>query len=174
MYFLTHWGNYIEATKVNGKDCVTQLLKCFDEELRKDLTWSAGGRLTNKMEYEVFAAIKTLAVCKENTMVARVASMKCVKTDETIRSFGARVRGPAGVCKYLLNCPTCSTEVKYTDHILHDVIARVISDSEMQLELLGHMNQNMTPEEVFLLIKAKEAGKRSTTCLHETQGVESP
>ena len=72
-YFLTHWGNYIEATKVNGKDSVIQLLKCFDEELRKDFRWSAGGSLTNKMEDEVFAAINTLAVHKENTMVARVA-----------------------------------------------------------------------------------------------------
>ena len=132
------------------------------------------GSLTNKTEDEALATIKTLAVSEENTMVARVALCEMRQDrDETIRSFGARVCGPAGVCKYLLNCPTCNAEVNCTDHILRDVITRGISDSEIQLELLGDMNQNMKPEEVFQFIKAKEAGKRSATCLHETQGVES-
>jgi hypothetical protein len=37
---------------------VVQLLECCDEQLRKDLTRSAGGSLTNKSEEEVMAEIK--------------------------------------------------------------------------------------------------------------------
>ena len=37
-YFLTRWHEYIDATKVSGKDKVIQLLECCDENLRKDIT----------------------------------------------------------------------------------------------------------------------------------------
>lgn len=57
-YFLTRWQDYAEATKVTGKDKVVQLLECCDEQLRKDLTWNAGGSLTHKTVDEVMAAIK--------------------------------------------------------------------------------------------------------------------
>ena len=71
-YFLSRWTDYVEATKVSGKDKVIQLLECCDEHLRKDLTRTAGGTLTNKSEAEVITVMKTLAVREENTMVARV------------------------------------------------------------------------------------------------------
>ena len=57
-YFITRWQDYVEATKVEGKDKVIQLLECCDEQLRKDLTRNAGGSLTNKFVEEVLAAIK--------------------------------------------------------------------------------------------------------------------
>ena len=66
------WGDYKDATKITGKDLIIQLLECCEEDLRKDLTRSAGGSLTNKSENEVLAAIKILAVREENTMVARI------------------------------------------------------------------------------------------------------
>ncbi|KAK3769231.1 hypothetical protein RRG08_005178 [Elysia crispata] len=37
-YFLSRWLDYIDATKLNGRDKVLQLLECCDEPLRKDLT----------------------------------------------------------------------------------------------------------------------------------------
>ena len=64
-YFLTHWQDYAEATKVTGKDKVVQLLEWCVEQLRKDLTWNAGGSLTNKIVDKVMAAIKKLAVSGE-------------------------------------------------------------------------------------------------------------
>ena len=72
------------------------VLECCDEPLRKDLTRNAGGSLTNKSVEEVMAAIKRLAVREENTMVARVQLHNMHQDrDETIRSFGARLRGQA-------------------------------------------------------------------------------
>ena len=108
-YFTSRWSDYVAATKIVGKDRVVQLLECCDEPLRKDLTRSAGGSLTSKSEEAVLAAIKKLAVREENTMVARVALHNMRQDrDETVRSFGARLRGQAGICKFIVNCPNCS------------------------------------------------------------------
>ena len=154
-YFLTRWDDYVTATNITGKDKVIQLLKCCDEQLRKDLTRNAGGSLTNKTADAVMEAIKKLAVREENTMVARVQLHNmCQDRDETIRSFGARLRGQAGVCKFLVTCPGCAIEVNYTENVLRDVLTRGLADSEIQLDLLGERNQDMTLEEVFQFIEA--------------------
>ncbi|CAG2254453.1 unnamed protein product [Mytilus edulis] len=48
---------------------VEKLLECCDETLRRDITRSAGGSLVDKSEQEVLAAMRTLTVREENTMV---------------------------------------------------------------------------------------------------------
>ncbi len=172
-YFLTRWQDYVEVTKIEGKDLIIQLLECCDEQLlRKDLTRNAGGSLTNNTASNVLAAIKKLAVREENTMVARVQLHNMRQDrDETIRSFGARQCGQAGVCKFQVRCQNCNTDVNYTEHIIRDVITRGLADSEIQLDLLGDTNQNMTLEEVLQFVEVKEAGKRSARRLFETQGI---
>ena len=79
--------------------------------------------LATKTQDQVLEAIKKLAVREENAIVARVqlSDMKQDR-DETIRNFGARLRGQASVCKFIRASPSCSTEVKYTDNILRDVL----------------------------------------------------
>ena len=90
------------------KDMVIQLLNCCKEQLRKDLTRSAGSSLTNKSVNEVMTVIKKLAVREGNTMVAHVELCNMRQDhDETICSFGARLR----VCKFLIKCPGCDTDV---------------------------------------------------------------
>ena len=173
-YFETRWADYVEATKITGKDKVIQLLECCDEPLRKDLTRHAGGTLTNKSVEEVMAAIKRLAVREENTMVARVQLHNMRQDrDETIRSFGARLRGQAGICKFTIKCPNCENDVNYTENILRDVVTRGVTDSDIQLDLLSDKNQNMTLEEVFQFIEAKEAGKQSAGHLIDSQGLDA-
>ena len=61
-YFISQWNDYVEATKVLGKDKTVQLLECCDEQLRKDLTHHAGGTLTGQTEQAVLKAIRALAV----------------------------------------------------------------------------------------------------------------
>ena len=59
-------------------------------------------------------------------MVARVALHNMRQDrDETIRSFGARLCGQAGVCKFVTKCPQCDSDVNYTETILRDVLSRV-------------------------------------------------
>ena len=169
-YFLTRWQDYAEATNIDGKEKVIQLLECCDDNLRKDLTRCAGGSLASKPITEVMAAIKKLAVREESTMVARVELHNMQQDrDEPIRNFGARLRGQAGVCKFTTKCPNCDGNVDYTEHIIRDVLTRGLADQDIQLDLLGDKNQNMTLEEVFQFIEAKEAGRRSANRLLETQ-----
>jgi len=93
--------------------------------------------------------------------------------DETVRSFGARLCGQAGICKFLIKCPSCDAEVNYTEAIMRDVLTRGIADPEIQLDLLGDKKQDMTLEDVFQFIEAKESGKRSASTLLDTHSVEA-
>ncbi|RLC10819.1 MAG: hypothetical protein DRI57_19860 [Deltaproteobacteria bacterium] len=169
-YFQSRWSDYVEATRVTGKDKIIQLLECCDDELRKDITRMAGGTLTNKTEEEVLAAIKRLAVREENTMVARVTLHNMHQDhDEPIRSFGARLRGQAAVCKFLIKCTNCDHDVNYTEPVICDCVTKGLVDSDIQLDLLGDNNQTMTLEETLKFVEAKESGKRSASRLHESQ-----
>jgi len=48
-------------------------------------------------------------------MVARVTLHNLRQDrDETIRAFGARLHGQAGVCKFIIKCPGCDGDVSYT------------------------------------------------------------
>ena len=145
-YFNTRWDEYVAATGIKGKDCVIQLLECCDEELRRDLTRSAGGSLTSKNEKTVLEAIKKLAIRVENVMVARVTLHEMHQDrDEPVRLFSARLKGQANICKVSVECPDCRKNVDYTDHIVHDCIIRGISDDDIQLDVLGNQNQDMKP-----------------------------
>ena len=174
-YFRSRWNDYVKATKLAGTDKVIQLLECCDDQLRKDLTRNAGGTLTGKTEDEVLAAMKILAVREENVMVAR-GTLHNMKQDrgEPICVYGARLRGQAGVCRFVQQCTNCQANVDYTEAILPDVLCQGLEDSEIQLDLLGDNNQDMTLEQILRFIEAKEAGKRSTMQLllpHATDAV---
>jgi len=54
-----------------------------------------------------------------------------------------------------------------------DVLTRGIADAEIQLDLLGDKKQDMTLEEVFQFVEAKEAGKRSASRLIDSHSVEA-
>ena len=171
-YFSTRWQEYAEATKIQGKEKAIQLLECCDETLRKDLTRNAGGSLVNKTADEVMAAIKKLAVRAENILVARVELHNTQQDrDEPIRNYAARLRGQANICKFTVTCPTCAVDINYTEQVLRDIITRGLADHEIQLDLLGDKNQNMSLDEVIQFIEAKEAGKRSAGRLQGTQSI---
>ena len=166
LYFKSRWGDYVKATKLEGTDRVIQLLECCDEQLRKDLTRNAGGTLTEMTEDQVFKAMKTLAIREENTMVARVTLHNMRQgRDEPVRAFGARLRGQASVCKFTQQCPSCETDIDYTEAMIKDVLCRGLEDSEIQMDLLGNKNQDMTLEQVLGFVEAKETGKRSASRL---------
>lgn len=173
-YFQSRWKDYVDATKVDGRDKVIQLLECCDEPLRKDLTRTASGSLTDNTETDVLAAIRKLAVREENTMVARVTLHNMRQDrDETVRSFGARLRGQADICKFVIPCPGCDAVVSYTEAIMRDVLCRGLADPEIQMDLLGDKNQEMTLEDVFQFVEAKEAGKRSASRLLDSHSIEA-
>jgi hypothetical protein len=123
----------VAATKLKGKDKVIQLLECCDEALRRDLTRTTGGKSTRKAVDDVLAAIRKLAVREENTMIARV-TLHNMRQDrnESVRNFGARLRGQADICKFVIDCPDCSAKINYTDAIMRDVLTRGVVDPDIQ------------------------------------------
>ncbi len=173
-YFKIRWHEYKTGSKLQGDDVVTQLLECCTEDLRKDLTRANRGSLTNKTEQEVLTLMQALAVRKENTMVARVSlhNMKQDR-DETVRSFIARIKGQADICKYIIKCHGCQADVDFTEPILQDILAKGIADQEIQLDLLGDVNQRMSLEEMVEFVEAKESGKRSASRLLDTHATEA-
>jgi hypothetical protein len=165
-YFKSRWSDYMKATRLEGADRVLQLLECCDDQLRKDLTRNAGGTLTEMTEDQVFTAMRRLAVREENTMVARVTLHNMRQDrDEPIRAYGARLKGQASICKYVQECAGCGANVDYTEAILRDVLCRGLEDTEIQMDLLGDKNQDMTLEQALKFVEAKEAGKRSASRL---------
>ncbi|ELT88836.1 hypothetical protein CAPTEDRAFT_190650 [Capitella teleta] len=93
--------------------------------------------------------------------------------DEPIWNFGAHIRGQARICKYSTKCQGCELDVSFMEEILRDVLIRGIADQEIQMEVLGHSNQNPSFEEALRIIEAKEAGKRSASSLLDTNGAEA-
>ena len=158
-YFITRWAEYKSATKIANEDIVLQLLECCEESLRRDLTRSAGGSLSDQSEADVLKAIKNLAVVAENTMVSRVRLYNMQQDHgETVRSFCARLRGLANVCDFKVACPgnDCDVSVDFTNIMLRDTLVRGISDIEIQSDLLGDRNQNMTLSEVTSSLKLRK------------------
>ena len=70
-------------------------------------------------------------------MVARVTLHNMRQDrDETVRGFGARFRGQASACKFVITWPGCNN-VNYTEEILRNVLTRGIADPKLQLNLFG-------------------------------------
>ncbi len=172
--FKSRWADYVKATRLEGTDRVIQLLECCEEQLRKDLTRNAGGTLTTLTEDQVFAAMKSLAIREENTMVSRVTLQNMRQgRDEPVRAFGARIRGQASICKFIQKCSGCEANVDYTEAMVKDVLCRGLEDSDIQMDLLGNKNKDMTLEQVLRFFKAKESGKRSASRLLVPQSTDA-
>ncbi|GFO16879.1 hypothetical protein PoB_004338400 [Plakobranchus ocellatus] len=77
-----------------------QLLECYDEALRKDLTRSFRN-LTSYDEPTLLVHIKSLAVGQKNVMVAPLQlQQRTQDRDEPVRVFSACLKGQANVCQY--------------------------------------------------------------------------
>ena len=79
--------------------------------------------------------------------------------------YGARLKGQANVCKYVQQYAGCGANMDYTEAILRDVLCRGLEDADIQMDLLGDKNQDMTLEQALKFVEAKEAGKRSASHL---------
>ena len=150
---MARWEEYKAANPAMvGKRAVLQLLECCDDELRKDLTRNAGGSLADRPETEVLAAIKLLAVRQEALMVSRNILWNMQQDhNERIRTFGARLRGQAGMCNLTVKCckEGCEQINSFMDQIIRDVLICGVSNYEIRLAILQDKNQDMSLEELF-------------------------
>ena len=176
-YFLSRWGHYIKATKIAAEEQVLQLLECCDERLRHDLTRNARRDLSEETVEIVLAAIKKIAVRGENVKVARVALHGMSQgQEESVRAFGARLRGQASICKYNVSqvC-ACGLEVTidYSEHNVSDLLCIGLADPTIKEALLSDENQDRDVEQTLTFVEAREEGRRSAPKLSTPQAVES-
>ena len=168
-YFMSRWSEYKGATQIKDLQCTSQLLECCTESLRNDL-FRVHGSQVKKSEDEVITAIKQLAVRVENTMVARVTlSNMRQDNDEPVRQYAAKLKGQAGTCKFTVTekCNNCNHDIthNYSDTMVRDALIKGLADIDIQQDLLGKSNQDMTLEEVTGYIEAKETAKKSASLL---------
>ena len=102
----------------NVIDIRDQLLACCETDLRRDLHRYLGTGVDNKTEVELLAEIKKIAVITRSNLVNVVSLMSAAQEHgETCRSYLARIRGMANVCKLSVACTAvgCDEQVSYTD-----------------------------------------------------------
>lgn len=169
IFFHSKWVEYRDATKIKGRELIIQLIECCDDALQVNL-FRVNGSQKDDPEETVITAIRKLAVHDENIMISR-ATLSNMKQDrdEPVRSYVARLQGQAAVCKYniVAHCSTCDSDIPkdYTDDIVRDALTLGICDLDIQQDLLGKIDQNMTLEQVTTFIENKEKAKKSATHL---------
>ena len=133
-YFLTRWKDYAKATQLKGKGIVLQLLECYEEQLQKDheerrrfAHQQIHGRGDGSSEKTCHERRKHYGHSCTATQLHNMRQDR----DEMIRSFCARLRGQASVCKLLIKCPGCNVDINYTENIPYDVVTRGLADSEI-------------------------------------------
>ncbi len=113
-------------------------------------------------EEELLAAVKALAVREENPKVARVALSRIAQDrGEPIRSFAARLRGQAEVCRFTMKCTGCAVVNNQGKQRVADQLCVGLADPDIQEDLLKDPNQHMTVEETIRFVEVRAAGKRS-------------
>ncbi len=168
LYFLIRWRAYSLAAHLAGTDIPIQLLECLDPKLRRDVTRNIVGALPieRHSETNLLEAIKALAVREENPKVARVALSRMVQDrGESIRSFAARLRGQAEVCRFIMKCTGCETMNNQGEQRVADQLCVGLADQDIQEDLLKDPNQAMSVEETIRFIEVRAAGKRSAVTI---------
>ena len=155
LYFLSRWEDYVKATNVKGADQAIQLLECCDSELRRGIQRNNGG----------VALSRKPAVKVENPTVARDRLHNMSQDrEESVRAFGARLRGQAATCQYTKAC-TCLLVVDYTEENVADALITGLTDPEIKQGLLGEPDQPLSLERAMLYVESKEAAKTSVSLL---------
>ena len=176
-YFLSRWGHYVKATKITAEEQVLQLLECCDDRLRHDLTRNARKDLSEETVEVVLAAIRKLAVRSENLKVARVTlHSMCQGQEESVRAFGARLRGQASICKYEVS-QACecgrNVTIDYSEENVSDLLCIGLADPDIKKALLSDENQERDVEQTLKFVEAREEGRRSAPKLSTPQAVEA-
>ena len=166
LYFESRWGDYLKATKVKGDERAIQLLECCDQDLRKGLQRNNGGVVLSGLPIDdIMRAIKVLAVRVENPTVARDKLHNMSQDrEESVRAFGARLRGQAATCQYSKQC-TCGLVVDYTEENVADALITGLADPDIKQGILGEPNQPLSMERAMSFVESKETAKTSVSQL---------
>ena len=160
------------------QDIQDQLVNFCETELYRDLHDTFGKSLWKKMEEDLILEMRGLAVPHHSNLVSIVALRSATQErDERIRSYVARLRGLAGVCKLLLICTgscicackllmTCTKEVSFAEIEILNTMEKGLFDNETREEILLK-SPEMDLLATIAFMEAKETAKRSAGVLTE-------
>ena len=138
-----------------------QLLSCCTDELSEELGNLYGEQLDTKTEEQLLGDMRRLAVVAQNNLVNIVRLRSQVQDrDEPIRSYLARLKGIAAVCKLTLLC-SCDpqTSVSYADKEILHCIVKGLADEDIRKQVLGVVEE-MDLDATVKFIEAKESGEK--------------
>lgn len=167
-YFLSRWKEYSQAANLTAPHITIQLLACLDPKLRRDVTMNATGPtpLREYAEPDLLAAIKAMAVQEENKRAARVTLSRMTQDrGETVRSFVARLRGQAEVCRFDRKCTGCTVVNSQSEDRVADQLCVGLADPDIQADLLKEPDKDQTVEELVQFIMVRVTGKQSFTTM---------
>ena len=124
--FERQWSRYKKSTGMQDESMIrAQLLACCSEELGDELDNFYGAQLDQKNEANPMSEMRKLAVVAQNYLVNIIRLMSIVQDreeEEPFKSFMARLKGVAEVCKLTVMCP-CSPGVKvsHADKEVRDI-----------------------------------------------------
>ena len=119
-------------------------------------------------EPDLLAAIRAMAVQEENKRAARVTLSRPRMTQdrgETVRSFVARLRGQAEVCRFDRKCTGCATVNSQSEDRVADQLCVCLADPDIQADLLKEPDKDQTVEELVQFIMVRVTGKQSFTTM---------
>ena len=130
-FFESEWGLYKRATGISGQTLIDELWSCMSPELKK-LAFDLGDIETLVTEDLMMKRIKGLAVAVLHAAVHTVHLHEAKQlSDESIKTFAARVKGIASNCQLQKPC-ACGKEVSYLEETVYHVVLSGIRDSDLQ------------------------------------------
>ena len=170
LFFKGRWESYKRAGKLaDAAEIRDQLVAACDEDLARDLHRSMGSKLDTATEAELLLEIEHLCVIPQNNLVNVVKLLALTQDrDKPVRSFLARLKGCASICKLTVKCTSmdCDEDVSYSENVILHALVKGLADSEIQQEVLAD-GEDKCLDETVKYVEAKEAGKRSVGQLGE-------
>ena len=91
-----------------------------------------GSKLDTVTEVELLLEIEHLCVIPQNNLVNVVKLLALTQDrDEPVRSFLARLKGCASICKLTVQCTSvdCAEDVSYSENMILHALVKGLSDS---------------------------------------------
>ena len=161
--FERQWARYKKSTGMQDESMIrAQLLACCSEELGDELDNFHGAQLDQKNEEELMAEMRKLAVVTQNNLVNIMKLRSIVQDrDEPVKSFMARLKGIAEVCKLTVKCP-CNpgVQVSYADKEIYHCLVKGLADMDIRNQVMGEV-QEMDLDALVKYVEAKESGRKA-------------
>lgn len=173
-YFLSRWESYSQAVKITDEDAASHLLDCLDPDLRRDVTRNAIGagplKIQDYTQPDLLAAIRAMAVTDVHRRAAWYAFSNMQQDrGENIRTYAARLRGQAEICRLSHTCTACAHVDCTSEAAVAAQLCIGLADGDIRLDMFKNPNEYMTTAEMIAFTEVRVIGTSSAASVgHRT------